>query len=87
MNCFIKNFDFNSHAGGMTVARSYGFEIDFVRDPISGWTSRFFIIILKFILTPMFEIKIHEKNFDTKKFHFQSSSASVDNIRLRKRGS
>ena len=26
----------NSHAVGMTVARPYGFEIDFVRNPISG---------------------------------------------------
>ena len=26
----------NSHAGGMTVARPYGFEIYFVRNPISG---------------------------------------------------
>ena len=27
---------FNSHAGGMAVARPFGFEIDFVRNPISG---------------------------------------------------
>ena len=27
---------FNSHDGGMAFARPYGFEIDFVRDPISG---------------------------------------------------
>ena len=27
---------FNSQAGGMAVARPYGFEIDFVRNPISG---------------------------------------------------
>ena len=26
----------NSHAVGMAVARPYGFEIDFVRNPISG---------------------------------------------------
>ena len=26
----------NFHGGGMTVARPYGFEIDFVRNPISG---------------------------------------------------
>ena len=30
---------FNSHAVGMAVARPYGFEIDFVRDPISGSVS------------------------------------------------
>ena len=28
--------DFNSHAVGMAVARPYGFEIDFVINPISG---------------------------------------------------
>ena len=27
--------NFNSHAGGMAVARSDGFEIDFVRNPVS----------------------------------------------------
>ena len=26
---------FNSHAGGMAVERPYGFEIDFIRNPIS----------------------------------------------------
>ena len=37
---FVKtNFNFNSHAGGMAVARSYGFGIDFVRNPISGSVS------------------------------------------------
>ena len=29
-------FLFYSNAGGMAVARPYGFEIDFVRNPISG---------------------------------------------------
>ena len=37
----ISNFQFmffflNSQAGGMAVARPYGFEIDFVSNPISG---------------------------------------------------
>ena len=26
----------NSHTNGMAVARAYGFEIDYVRNPISG---------------------------------------------------
>ena len=63
----------NSHAVGMAVARPLGFEIDFVRNPISGSAALFFIIILKFILTPIFEIKVHVKNSLTqKKFHFRS---------------
>ena len=51
----------------MAVARSYGFEIDFVGNPISGSAAWFFIIILKFIFTPIFEIKIYEKNSLTQK--------------------
>ena len=72
----FKNFyplGINSHAGGMTVARPYGLEIDFVRNPISGLASGFFVIILKFIFTHIFETKIHAEKFvDTKKFHFRS---------------
>ena len=45
----------------MAVARYYGFEIDSVRNPISGSAAWFFGIILKFTFTPIFEIKIHEK--------------------------
>ena len=63
---------FNSHTLGMAVARPYGFEIDLVRNPISGSAASFFAVILKFIFTPNFKIKIHEKKFlHTKKFHFQ----------------
>ena len=36
----------NSHAVGMAVARPLGFEINFVRNPISGSAAWFFIIIL-----------------------------------------
>ena len=63
---------FNSQAGGMAVARPYGFEIDFVRNFISGSAAWFFLIILKFIFTPIFEIKIHEKNslIPKKTFHY-----------------
>ena len=51
----------------MAVARPYGFEIDFVRNPLSGSAAWFPVIILKFIFTPIFGIKIHEKKFlDTK---------------------
>ena len=53
---------FNSHAGGMAVARPYGFEIDFVTNLFFWISCMIFVIILKFIITPIFEIKIHEKN-------------------------
>ena len=52
---------FNSHAFGMAFALPLGFEIVFVRNPISGSAAWFFIITLKFILTPNFGIEIHEK--------------------------
>ena len=52
----------NSHAGGMTVARPNGFEIDFVRKTISGSAAWFFVIILKFNFSSIFEIKIQERN-------------------------
>ena len=43
----------------------------FARNPISGSSSWFFVIILKFILTAIFEIKNHVKNFPgTKKKSF-----------------
>ena len=51
----------------MAVARPYGFEVDFEVDPISGSAALFFIIILKFIFTPIFEIKVYERNFLTRK--------------------
>ena len=54
--------NFNSHADGMDVAGPYGLEIDFVRNPFSGSAAWFFFIILKFIFTPIFEIRIKEKN-------------------------
>ena len=59
--CLYKSF-FNSHAVGMAVARPLGFEIDFVRNPFSESAVRFFLIFLKFIFTPIFEIRIQEKN-------------------------
>ena len=51
----------NSKADGMAVARPNGFEIDFVRNPISESAALFFVIILKFIYKPIFEIKIYQK--------------------------
>ena len=50
---------FNSHAVGMAVAQPLDFEIDFARNPISGFAARLFVIILKFIFTAIFEIKNH----------------------------
>ena len=49
----FKKFQFNSYAGDMAVARPYGFEIDFVRNPISESAAIFFVIILEFIFTPI----------------------------------
>ena len=70
-----KSSYFNSHDPGMPAARPKGFKIDFVRNPIPGSAAWFFVIILKFILTPIFEIKIREKKFlDTKKILKSSSS-------------
>ena len=70
--CF-QNF-VNSHAVGMAAARPYGFKIDFVKNPISGSAARLFVIILKFIFTYIFKIKIHEKKFlDTKKISFSKA--------------
>ena len=57
----------NSHAGGMAVARPYGFEIDFVGNPLSVSRAWFFVFIFKFILTLIFEIKIYEINSLTSK--------------------
>ena len=58
----------------MAVARPCGFEIDFVRNPISVSAVLFFVIVLNFIFTPTFEIKIHEKKFrDIKKISFSKS--------------
>ena len=53
---------FNSHAVGVAIAQPLGFEIDFVRNPILGSAVWFFVIILKFIFTAIFEIKNHLKN-------------------------
>ena len=47
----------------MVVAQPLGFEIDFVRNPTSGSAAWFFVLILKFILTAIFEIKVHVKKF------------------------
>ena len=58
----------NSKAGGSPI----GSKIDFWGDLIFEWVAWFFVIIRKFISTPIFEIMIHEKKFlDTKKFHFR----------------
>ena len=62
---------FNSHAVGMAVAQPLDFEIDFARNPISGSAAWFFVIIVKFIFTAIFEIKNHVKKFfGTKQISF-----------------
>ena len=59
------------HAVGMAVAQPLDFEIDFARNPISGSAAWFFVIILKFIFTDIFEIKNYVKKFlGTKKISF-----------------
>ena len=58
---------FNSHAVSMAAARQNGFEIDFVRNPIYGSAARFFVFILKFIFTFIYEIEILEEKFFTPK--------------------
>ena len=64
---------FNSHALGIAAEQSLDFEIDFTRNPISASAAWFFVIILKFIFTAIFEIKNHVKNsLAPKKFHFWS---------------
>ena len=54
----------------MAVARPYGFEIDFVRNPFSWSAAWFFVIILKLIFTAIFDIKIHEEKSLTEKISF-----------------
>ena len=55
----------------MAVAQPLDFEIDFARNPISGSAAWFFVIILKFFSTAIFEIKNHVKKFlGTKKNSF-----------------
>ena len=50
-----------SHAVGMAVARPYGYKMNFVRNRFSESAARFFVIILKFIFTFIYEIKIFKK--------------------------
>ena len=65
---------FNSHAVGMAVAQPLDFEIDSARNPISGSATWFFLIILKFIFTVIFEIKNHVKKFfGAKKISFSKT--------------
>ena len=73
MSALFDETKFTSHAVGMAVAQPLDFEINCARNPIFGSAAWFFIITLKFIFTPIFEIKIYEKNSLTpKKIHFRS---------------
>ena len=63
--------EFKSHAVGMAVEGQNGFGIDFLRNAFSGSAAWFFVIILKFNFTPIYDIEISEKKFfDTKKISF-----------------
>ena len=63
---------FKSQAGGMAVARPYGFEIDFLRNPISVSAAWFFVIILKFIFQLFFKSKFMQKFLDNIKIIFKA---------------
>ena len=41
--------------------QSYGFKINFLRDSFSESATGFFATMLKFILSPIFDIKIYQK--------------------------
>ena len=57
----------------MVVAQQLDFEIDFARNPISGPSALFSVIIVEFIFTAIFEIKNHVKNaVAPKKFIFEA---------------
>ena len=61
----------NFHAVGMAVARPYGSEIDFVKNPISEPTAWIFVILPEFNFIPLLKIKIYEKNsLPRRKLHF-----------------
>ena len=65
----------------MAVAQPIDFEIDIARNPISGSAAWFFVIILKFIFTAIFQIKKSCKKFlGTKKFQFQISIPTAKTI-------
>ena len=59
--------------------RPYRFKIDFVSNPISGSATWFFVLTLKFIFTPIFEIKIYEKNpWQQKNFNFEARFSLIN---------
>ena len=47
----------------MAVAHRLDFEIDFAKNAISGSAAWFFVIIVKFIFTAIFEIKNYVEEF------------------------
>ena len=51
----------------MGLVSPIGSKIDFMGDPFFESAAWFFVLILKFILTPIFQIQIHENNSLTKK--------------------
>lgn len=63
---FLKKF--NSHAFGMAAARPYSVRIDFWETLLLDLPARFFVIILKFIITPILIKNLWNKFLETKKF-------------------
>ena len=69
-----------SHAVGMAVARSYGFEIDFVRSPFLDQLHDFSILSLNSFLHPFLKSKFMKNFLPPKKFHFQNPILSKINF-------
>ena len=66
--CRAAEIYINSHAGGRAVTRPYDFEINFVRNPISGLAAWIFDIFLNSFLRPFLKSKFMKKKFlETKK--------------------
>ena len=73
---FSNPMSINSQAVGMDSWVQSALKSILRRDPIFESASWFFVIILKFIFTSIFEIKIHEKKFlDTKKISFSKADS------------
>ena len=66
----------------MAVAQLLDFEIDFARNPISESAAGFFVIILKFIFTAIFETKNHVKKFFFSEPDRDEKSVSVSNLEV-----
>ena len=72
-HCVLLYIIFNFHAVGMVTAQSYGFKVDFLRNPISEAGAWFFFLILKFNSTSIFWIlifKLQPTGLESKSFSY-----------------